>query len=1775
MGATSKIWLQQMRAMTKKNIKLKGRRKCLTAFELCCPGFMTTLGLLFLYFVEPEVLMDKVTWHSHENETFPAIDSKGTNFLWDPFPRSCLETPIPMDYVPEESDVDEDDDWFTPFKDWILYDRMIPQVFKSLSMSLMQNPRQDPVSKTFAVGPGNENDFTTMGGLYKNYLDNRSKGKYDFYTTTVLNIDACFSNGLVGNSWDICMPNPRACVMKCPDLVNAASCPDRRVLEEQEENIRRTHFHMRDNDVSTLDNLRGNATRRLDTAADCRIYSTPCECAKYAAVGCGWSVYWSSQRDQGGRERAERVAKCTKRTRGSIPITSCFECSEQDGCTDVDIWRRFKTAVRNIKPVVKVVSEASKFDEEMRKSGYPENDQSQYCGAIMFQTESVLDIQESELAEYSIRLNNTLAGFQTRRKISITPSQWALGRYYWSDFLHLQRATDDFITCASHAEQFGCLNLDKFNVGLDTDTRLLSFPTPAHIRHAALDQISKNLAENIYFGMTCTFTALAYHILQERELKIREGMKAMGAYDSVQYTENFLFNAVWVALISLLCSIIIAETSGVAGFPETTSGSFFIVIWLAFMNGMAITSWFCSFFSNVFPGLLFVFLIIMILRAINITIAEDNEPALNNFLALFPATNLRMSIKCIAQFERGQSSNNFNTMVDNFSLGMGVVMNLVGIILWNLLYYYCDQVAPKEIGVQRSWYFPFQRSFWREVLGMKSPAASTDHEVAVKESRPTVEKTSEVMRQKENNNECVEINGLRKEFSTPGGKLTAVKDVHMTMYSGEIFALLGHNGAGKTTLISILTGLVDATAGSVKMMGKSLEENLMFHRNTVGICPQFSVLWPLLTTQEHLEIFSAFKGVKYSECKAEMNQLLQQLGLYEWQNQACYKLSGGMQRKLSLAIAFTGNPSLVFLDEPSSGMDATARRDTWEILASRKAGRIIVLTTHFMEEADVLGDRVCIMDHGEVQCNGSARFLKELYGCGYNISCLMDSQNDSVKRELKKTISNALQPHPVQILSQSGREIMFLAPFESASNFSALFRALDDRSASHVETYSVGVSNLEEVFLKVASGFEVQTSSQRLARVDSSNAELETGAICKTANDMSDIGGKGSTSSFKVQTQAQFYKHWHYARRNKGTFFCRLCCPIWYTCLSLLLMFFQSRDEYSILLTTDDLNQVPGYSFPVARTSYNDNKAFIDANVEAAEREQFGGTKFPGWLIDFTETCNETAKIPVCAETVFNSGFQVVDCLSSDFQQICKDSINVTNNNCTDGSFCMVQSGLVGLCLDQVKCNFAPELATFLRCREYHVPFKKQHDSLRSMAYKLEGTRSEQAISRFGAVFHPPSDTANYSRYSSAPNAQFLFVNLTSIHAPAIFLNQHTNILLHQMKKTARVRVNNYPFPYTAVEEQDRRLGAFFVSTINIMLGFGFVTGFALSYVVFERQTDLKLQQFVSGVRIMPYWVSLYISDFLASVVTCASILVVLFAFDVVYLIDSRYDQLTFTIVILVAFSLSQVPFVYFISNMFSNSNTALMVSLFFNLILSPVLLFLLFMAELVLLATPDEPIEWLNSMVFIIHWMMRCIPVFGMGDALLQTVFLSIIFERSPPELKTDDKFETCIEDAERGQAYLPACSRDIWDQNGPMKNVTCMLVCAAVYPIIVLLIEFLQLSNLGQCFTKIRPKQEYKPMDDTGGLRDKDVLAEEQKVALMDYNSKKEKALCVSNLRKTFAVNDFALYKFINPINCLLHCDKMWSRTVVHAVQGISFSAEQGEVFGLLGVNGARALL
>ncbi|KAI2474226.1 ATP binding cassette (ABC) transporter subfamily A member, partial [Diabrotica virgifera virgifera] len=308
----------------------------------------------------------------------------------------------------------------------------------------------------------------------------------------------------------------------------------------------------------------------------------------------------------------------------------------------------------------------------------------------------------------------------------------------------------------------------------------------------------------------------------------------------------------------------------------------------------------------------------------------------------------------------------------------------------------------------------------------------------------------------------IQIFNLKKAF----GKKTAVRNLSLNMFENQITVLLGHNGAGKTTTMSMLTGMISPTNGTAKINGHDIRLDIAGVRNSLGLCPQHNIIFDELTVEEHLYFFSKLKGLSKSKITAEIDKYVKLLDLEPKRKEKSSTLSGGMKRKLCVGMALCGNSKVVMLDEPTAGMDPSARRVLWELLQKQKEGRTILLSTHFMDEADLLGDRIAIMAGGELQCCGSSFFLKKKYGAGYSL--IMDKAKTCNPHKVTELLKKFIPE--IEIHSNVGSELTYLLSENNAPVFEAMLKQIEQESNElGIRSYGISLTTMEEVFMKVGA----------------------------------------------------------------------------------------------------------------------------------------------------------------------------------------------------------------------------------------------------------------------------------------------------------------------------------------------------------------------------------------------------------------------------------------------------------------------------------------------------------------------------------------------------------------------------------------------------------------------------------------------------------------------------------------------------------------------------------
>ena len=312
----------------------------------------------------------------------------------------------------------------------------------------------------------------------------------------------------------------------------------------------------------------------------------------------------------------------------------------------------------------------------------------------------------------------------------------------------------------------------------------------------------------------------------------------------------------------------------------------------------------------------------------------------------------------------------------------------------------------------------------------------------------------------QNNHNAIEITNLRKVY--PDGNVVAVDDISLSVKEGEIFSFLGPNGAGKSTTINILATSLESTSGSVKIFNKDVQKEQSEVRKRIGICPQEIVLYESLTVLENVLFFGKMHECSKSDLKEYADRLISHVGLDEKRKALASKLSGGMKRRLNLIIGLVNDPDLVFLDEPTAGLDPQTRRLIWEFLLElKKRGKTIFLTTHYMDEADYLSDRVAIIDHGKIIALDSPFDLKREYSGG-DVVELKFHESDAIVQTRLAAFTDDRLFNNIQYIEEDN--LFRIAIFDGLVVIGEMLEKIKAADL-HISDMNIKANSLENVFI--------------------------------------------------------------------------------------------------------------------------------------------------------------------------------------------------------------------------------------------------------------------------------------------------------------------------------------------------------------------------------------------------------------------------------------------------------------------------------------------------------------------------------------------------------------------------------------------------------------------------------------------------------------------------------------------------------------------------------------
>uniref|UniRef100_A0A803M190 ABC transporter domain-containing protein n=1 Tax=Chenopodium quinoa TaxID=63459 RepID=A0A803M190_CHEQI len=591
----------------------------------------------------------------------------------------------------------------------------------------------------------------------------------------------------------------------------------------------------------------------------------------------------------------------------------------------------------------------------------------------------------------------------------------------------------------------------------------------------------------LYLGKLClllismqVFQNQLSNLIIEKEQKLRQAMNIMGLYDTAYWLSWLAWEIIMTFLVSLFTMLIGLRFR----FRFFTRNNFLVLFLAMYLN---LLSMFLAKYmqdEKIFKIIKHILPFIPFGRAVDmLTTASSSDPGMS-----WKGRN-----NCPQDPDEVQQECDFT--MD------GIYIRLIGaFFLWLLVALYLDNILPSENGIPKSPFYFLNPGYWTGRGGFEALESGIfgrtswlpKPEMIMPDDEDVLKEENKIKKfmddGKVDPDVAVQIRGLVKTYP---GKLDkkleisppfhSVKGLWVNFPKDQLFCLLGHNGAGKTTTISCLTGITPVSGGDALIYDHSVRSSVGMSniRKIIGVCPQFDILWSVLSGEEHLDLFCNIKGLNPDSIPTIVHKLLEDVQLAKSAKVRSGSYSGGMRRRLSVAAALIGDPKLVILDEPTTGMDPLTRRHVWDIIESSKRGRAIVLTTHSMEEADVLSDRIGIMAKGRLRCIGTPIRLKMRFGTGFVANMNFDKNvgetGNRSREELKQLFKRQLDVEPME---ENKLYTTYVIPHEKEPLLKKAFGEVQDRQSEFgITDIQLGLATLEEVFLNIAKQEEMESAA--------------------------------------------------------------------------------------------------------------------------------------------------------------------------------------------------------------------------------------------------------------------------------------------------------------------------------------------------------------------------------------------------------------------------------------------------------------------------------------------------------------------------------------------------------------------------------------------------------------------------------------------------------------------------------------------------------------------------
>ena len=711
--------------------------------------------------------------------------------------------------------------------------------------------------------------------------------------------------------------------------------------------------------------------------------------------------------------------------------------------------------------------------------------------------------------------------FKPTDKFIVNPYSFSSDFYDWG-FIYLQNIVGNYLLSSYYNKTEGEISLKTF------DFYFNEYETQDFL----------TIAEGVLVIFTLVifiipFCRILSMIVWEKETKIRQLMMIMGC-------SAFSYWVAWIIYLFIISSIItfifVILTTQIGLFRFSNFGLVLMIFWLYSICNVQFCIMLSIMFNRSKTAVVVGVSILVLTYFVSFSLDDSLQPSSFKMgFSIFPSTAISLVIRTVIKLEKGRiglQTHNLDFMHLNYSAKMYFTMMGVDIIILTFLAWYLDKVLVSGLGQPLPFYFILSKSYWfpnKNPKIMSKVMSSPGLNEKLEEIDPALEIQVET-------GEALVIRNLCKVY----GDKEVVNNFSLDIYSGHITAVLGHNGAGKTTIMSMITGLTLPTSGIVMIENQSIFKLRENDQRLIGLCPQQNLIFPYMTPVETLRLFCVFKGMTDQvEYDFEINSIINDLEMQAYRDKPAEYLSGGQKRTLCLAISLVAQSKIILLDEPTAGMDSMARRHMWEVLKKYKNNRIIILTTHYMEEADILSDRIAIINDGKLVCCGSPLFLKSTYHVGYNLTCEKVRESESSNDNIHAFVSNYVTNY--KIIVDNKREVRYRLPLSDVGAYCQLFNEMDfSLPYLEVKSYYVVAGSLEEVFLKIIKS-RFQKNNKEKSTLDYMIKEeyLHKGS----AFPMKD------SNIYMTQIKAMMIKRFYCSLRDLKGIFCEILVP----CLLILM----------------------------------------------------------------------------------------------------------------------------------------------------------------------------------------------------------------------------------------------------------------------------------------------------------------------------------------------------------------------------------------------------------------------------------------------------------------------------------------------------------------------------------------------------------------------------------------------------------------------------------------------